>query len=565
MAIAVTLVLKVPAAKLFASVFGGAATGTAATIGGAAIAAAAGSVASQVVGIATGIQEKFSWKGVAMAAISGAVGAGLGGIEAFDKLGNFGAGAARAALGSAISQGIGVATGLQDKFSWAGVAAAGVTAGVSTLVQNSKFAQKIGRKVESGVKDYVGAEAAARYAGYTAFGIGSAAGAIAGAATRSAIDGSNFGDNLKAAIPDVIGQAIGGLLAEDIARGLTAKKLAWQSLVSYSNPVETTAEAAQDSDLRNVRFSDGEGGYHGFDAEGNFVHVTAEDLELRATIEQLKAMRDTPMLEPAGEPNWFGKLRMGVDELAEDMMTSRLTAEDGLANGLLHMAGSTLYQLNHPVQTVGDMLYSIVTTPENLTVGLFSGSSALTSWAYGDLESARFYSNYSLEHMSDAAWGGVTALSFGRSSALRGLGGLDGVAKYTKQGFSLAQAEHLAAPYTGMGHHFYPRNRKVFTSPFTKNDFRINLPSSFIESRFNVLSPKGISRGDFYELHYKVDPNFKGTRLLDGIWQGSDLGLQKYGQFGRLWYGSPTPLKFAVGSGTVGVGGASYWYLNNGD
>ena len=42
----------------------------------------------------------------------------------------------------------------------------------------------------------------------------SSAVAIANAATRSAIEGSSFGDNIIAAIPDVIGQAVGGKLGE---------------------------------------------------------------------------------------------------------------------------------------------------------------------------------------------------------------------------------------------------------------------------------------------------------------------------------------------------------------
>ncbi len=39
---------------------------------------------------------------------------------------------------------------------------------------------------------------------------------IANAATRSAIEGSSFGDNLIAAIPDVIGQVAGGALGRSV-------------------------------------------------------------------------------------------------------------------------------------------------------------------------------------------------------------------------------------------------------------------------------------------------------------------------------------------------------------
>jgi hypothetical protein len=53
-------------------------------------------------------------------------------------------------------------------------------------------------------------QAARGSAGYVSrFGAASAASAIANAATRSLIEGSDFGDNVLAALPDVIGQTIG--------------------------------------------------------------------------------------------------------------------------------------------------------------------------------------------------------------------------------------------------------------------------------------------------------------------------------------------------------------------
>jgi hypothetical protein len=104
-----------------------------------------------------------------------------------------------------------------------------------------------------------------------------------------------------------------------------------------------------------------------------------------------------------------------------------------------------------------------------------------------------------------------------------------------------------------MGHHFVGR--------------RFGLPSIISDSPLNVLKPNGISRGNFYELHFKVDPFYPGSRLPraagGGIWNGTSLGLEKYGTVGRLWYGSPTPLKVTVG-GTVAASGAAYWYSNDG-
>ncbi|MCL4713376.1 MAG: LysM peptidoglycan-binding domain-containing protein [Hyphomonadaceae bacterium] len=176
---------KVGAASIGAS---GVAAGTvtAGAIMGGAAAGAAGSIASQGVAVATGIQDKFSWSAVAIAAISG----GIGGSGS-----NFGVGgssiasnALRQGVASALTQGVGVATGLQDKFSWAGVAAAAVGA-------------------------YAGARAPA-----SPFNIArSGASLIADAATRSLIEGSNFGDNIRAALPNVIAQTVGEAIAGRIA------------------------------------------------------------------------------------------------------------------------------------------------------------------------------------------------------------------------------------------------------------------------------------------------------------------------------------------------------------
>ncbi|MEJ0027174.1 MAG: LysM peptidoglycan-binding domain-containing protein [Rhizomicrobium sp.] len=174
-------------------------------------AGAAGSIVSQGVGLALGIQNKFSWTGVAEAAIGGGIGAGvaaelgpaLGGVDPVV------AAAVEGVTSNVLSQGIGVATGLQKSFDWAGVAAAGVGAGVGT---------------------YVGGQ----IAGWQPFGaangllnqgarglVSGMAGDIANAATRTLIDGSDFGDNVIAALPDTIGQTVGNAIAGVIQGSVT--------------------------------------------------------------------------------------------------------------------------------------------------------------------------------------------------------------------------------------------------------------------------------------------------------------------------------------------------------
>ena len=165
--------------------------------------AAVGSIVSQAVGVATGIQDKFSWKSVGLAAISG--GLGVSGIADIANTGNAVVnGAINGATSSMITQGIGVVTGLQDKFSWAGVAAAGVSGAVSSGI--GKWAGEKGHSIAKGIG--LTGDAEMKVAAAIGATIVSGASALANAATRSAIDGTNFGDAIIASIPDVVGSAI---------------------------------------------------------------------------------------------------------------------------------------------------------------------------------------------------------------------------------------------------------------------------------------------------------------------------------------------------------------------
>ena len=127
-----------------------------------------------------------------MAAIGGGSGAGFGAIGGLGRVG-------QALASSVMTQGIGMAVGAQSKFSWAGVAAAGVGSFVGGIT--AKYAP--GNAYEAALTgEHIGAKLGNKIAATTASG-------IANAATRTAIDGGDFGDNLRAAIPDIIGQAIG--------------------------------------------------------------------------------------------------------------------------------------------------------------------------------------------------------------------------------------------------------------------------------------------------------------------------------------------------------------------
>lgn len=103
---------------------------------GTAVAAGAiGSAVSQAVGVASGVQDQFSWQGVALSAVASGVASGMsssslvGSIK--DLTNPFVARVATQALSNAATQGIAVVTGLQDRFSWKSVAASAVSAGIS--------------------------------------------------------------------------------------------------------------------------------------------------------------------------------------------------------------------------------------------------------------------------------------------------------------------------------------------------------------------------------------------------------------------------------------------------
>jgi YD repeat-containing protein len=187
--------LTAPATGAFAG--GGILNGVAAGV----ISGTAGSVASQTFGVAIGVQDHFSFKGVALAAIAGGVGGGIGAsgiLKGATGIEGFAQGAARGIIGNGLSQGLELATGLQSRFDWAGVAAAGISGGVLNVTAPSAATQGIDH--------------------FIAEGLSGAAAAVAASAARSLLTGSDFSDNVLRALPDVVGQTIGSLAAEGIAR-----------------------------------------------------------------------------------------------------------------------------------------------------------------------------------------------------------------------------------------------------------------------------------------------------------------------------------------------------------
>jgi hypothetical protein len=232
-AIAVVAILHVPIQGLVSSVLGttGAAAGSFAAIAtgvvSGAITGAAASIVSQGVGVITGLQDSFSWKAVGLAAIGGGVGGGIQGAgilltNTASLATNVVNGVVRGALSNAITQGIAVGVGLQDKFDWTGVAVGAVVGGITPLAAKAFN---------------VDLEASGNIAGKIAVGLTAA---IAGAATRSAIDGTDFGDNVLAALPDVIGATVGNAIGMKLNDKIAEAKL--DSLIKRLEAVQNGAE-----------------------------------------------------------------------------------------------------------------------------------------------------------------------------------------------------------------------------------------------------------------------------------------------------------------------------------
>ncbi|OWQ46363.1 hypothetical protein CDL60_12820, partial [Roseateles noduli] len=189
----------------------------AAAFGAAVIGAAVGSIASQGVAMAIGLQDKFSWKQVGMSALGGAVSSAI----PAGAFANFPGGATaglvvRSAVNNAVTQGIGVATGLQDKFNWRGVAASAAATFVGESLKGAVMGtesfdsagESLGRS--GGLVGELGGGTAAKIAGSTVLGVAS------GAAAAIARGG-------KFAIQQVAVDAFGNSLAESLSESMQSR------------------------------------------------------------------------------------------------------------------------------------------------------------------------------------------------------------------------------------------------------------------------------------------------------------------------------------------------------
>jgi len=247
-AAAVTYFTAGAASAALGPVLGGAASG------------AAGAVASQAVGVATGIQDHFSFKGIALAAISGGIAGGVSEYAQVAGLGGdgFGATFARGAISSSLTQGVAITTGLQSNFDWAGVATAGITSAVAAKIP-SVGTTGLSRDISAGLS-------------------GSAA-AVAGAAVRTFLTGTDFGDNVLAALPDVVGDTIGNALAQDIEGG--------RRFISGISDFSTYSTPSQMDGYGDLSAVDAMG--EEFDSVGNFADHTPSNVDTQSSLAAVNA------------------------------------------------------------------------------------------------------------------------------------------------------------------------------------------------------------------------------------------------------------------------------------
>jgi len=216
------------------------------------------------------------------------------------------------------------------------------------------------------------------------------------------------------------------------------------------------------------------------------------------------------------------------------------------ANGLLRSAGNAIV---HPQSAVDAGRAGL----NQLNVRLNPQAQPPANTFAGEMRRQAGVGLNQGEFLFDAgslAYGGAEAKGL---SALGKAAEASGAEKWLARGLPQGLADYFATPYTGGGHHYLPQRTRL---PQVLRGGPV--PSFVSDSPFFLLKPEGISTGDMYELHYKVDPKYGGGKIPaefgGGRWSGDELGWEKYDQLGRLWHGAPVPLKALAGTGAVGAG-----------
>jgi hypothetical protein len=196
-----------------AALSGGLGLSTAA-IGAAAIGGAAGSIASQAVGMATGHVRSFDWRGVATGALTAGVGAGVGAAaQAF--------GWTRTATAVASGLGSGIVGGaMSDRFSWRQIAANVIGNAAGSAVGNA-VGGRLGGALGIDLKTPIGRFQQQLLSGFV--------GGMVSQATSSQLGTGSARVDLASAAGDALGQALVGRWSGRHARAAGAAYLQAQN------------------------------------------------------------------------------------------------------------------------------------------------------------------------------------------------------------------------------------------------------------------------------------------------------------------------------------------------
>ncbi|MEO0560544.1 MAG: hypothetical protein AAF125_00420, partial [Chloroflexota bacterium] len=197
-----------------------------------------GNLVSQGFNNLIGTQSGFSWKSFGLSVVSAGVTQGLGG--AFSTVqSSFTRGVLEGVTGNVVTQGIGWASGLQDGFDFAGVAAAGIAGGIGRWV-----GKRVGPDGASGEtwsdkhKRWTSNDSGPSLTNRMVSG---AASSLARAATYSAASGSSFGKSVLRTLPDIVGtiggQAISDRLGDPLIGGSSADPEQGSDFFDFLNDV----------------------------------------------------------------------------------------------------------------------------------------------------------------------------------------------------------------------------------------------------------------------------------------------------------------------------------------
>jgi hypothetical protein len=223
---------------------------------------------------------------------------------------------------------------------------------------------------------------------------------------------------------------------------------------------------------------------------------------------------------------------------------------DGAANQVLHAAGNVAKQGKAMIEDPGGAKRRVVGAIHQAQRDLDPRATPTSPTLAGEVRRNFTVGKNQGELVVEGASWLLGSAELKAAAKIRGLSRADLVTKYLSQGFSPEDAAYLAELYQGMGHHSAIPRRATLPKWMGGGP----VPKSVLDGPFNVLAPPGISRGEMYELHYKVDRDFKGARLRKGgRWVGSKLGLERDDPLQRIWHGTPTATKRGLaGAGMVG-------------